>query len=61
MCAKKNSRAAELARNLHQRYVSLNTGVCSFLPEVNGFFIYLFIFFNSVIWLFNVFFVFNVI
>ncbi|VDN53225.1 unnamed protein product [Dracunculus medinensis] len=33
MCAKKNSRAAELARNLHQRYVSLNTGVCSFLPE----------------------------
>lgn len=33
MCAKRNVRAAELARNLHQKYVSVNTGMCSFLPE----------------------------
>ncbi|KHN80096.1 Axin-like protein 1 [Toxocara canis] len=33
MCAAKNMRAAELARNLHQKYVSINTGVCSFLQE----------------------------
>lgn len=34
MCAMKNARAAELACNLHQKYVSLKTGVCSFLHEV---------------------------
>lgn len=34
MCTMKNARAAELARSLHQKYISLKTGVCSFLPEV---------------------------
>ncbi|MFH4977047.1 hypothetical protein AB6A40_003756 [Gnathostoma spinigerum] len=33
LCAKKNARATELARNIHQKYVSVNTGVCTFLPE----------------------------
>ncbi|KAL3998127.1 DIX domain family protein [Acanthocheilonema viteae] len=33
MCTMKNSRAAELARSLHQKYISLKTGVCSFLHE----------------------------
>uniref|UniRef100_A0A915B5I5 DIX domain-containing protein n=2 Tax=Parascaris TaxID=6254 RepID=A0A915B5I5_PARUN len=33
MCAVKNVRAAELARNVHQKYVSMNTGVCCFLQE----------------------------
>ncbi|MCP9261077.1 hypothetical protein DINM_004169 [Dirofilaria immitis] len=33
MCTMKNARAAELARSLHQKYISLKTGVCSFLHE----------------------------
>lgn len=33
MCAKQNVRAAELAKKLHQKYVSVNTGVCSFLQD----------------------------
>ncbi|VDN06272.1 unnamed protein product [Thelazia callipaeda] len=33
MCAVRNARAAELARNLHQKYISIKTGVCSFLRE----------------------------
>uniref|UniRef100_A0A0N5A7S3 Regulator of G protein signaling domain protein n=1 Tax=Syphacia muris TaxID=451379 RepID=A0A0N5A7S3_9BILA len=33
MCAEHNSRTVELAKNLHQRYVSVNTGLCTFLPE----------------------------
>lgn len=34
MCAEKNHRTVELGKNLHRRYVSVNTGLCTFLPEV---------------------------
>lgn len=33
MCAKKHARTVELGKNLHQTYVSLKTGLCTFLPE----------------------------